>query len=577
MRDLSKQILEDPETINDLTIEEASELRKHMNPLGNILTSEKCFVNMSVLNFSDEYQRKFVMTTMIGYLFRLVSEYEPEEIVERHREQTERIITQVRDIFDTPPAGTAKASGGASEKEKLIEALCAEHSLLSATSNELVEELRLRHADYKKKATKSAQGVIQQFLNRHFNFNPDTHLRGSHSTSEEDPERPSDRREEIMRKCKIAEAAPAVEEKLRSRPDAMYSYMRQNLLRAYQDTVQSAKLVKDSLTTMMDPVLDIGDKQGILLKKYRDMMNRVADMKKVVEPLSTADTLASWKVNPPVDVFHQIQRYMTNHYEQLRECQHAFYNEKPDLEFGVIVYKSFGDEESARRHRNQHGSEFRSEVVTVENSGITLLGPFKENRNRVAFYEKNIEVMKRMMEQMELDHKLGQDLMKKQVKKKKRENIQRDGPDAKGLHDYSKSMNTVRDLGAKKGLTKEDEEKLQEAQTQIDDFNTPDEAIQIDMFFPQEVDGETRLGKKKFYTQAEAPLHLQENSEYHEEYQPVRDGTMSDAYTTKTITSSKGEKRTITVVDTANSSNMAPGTSNGNSGTVSGKGKEEAE
>jgi hypothetical protein len=136
-------------------------------------------------------------------------------------------------------------------------------------------------------------------------------------------------------------------------------------------------------------------------------------MKKVAEPLASADTLHAWKVDPPVDVFHQFDRYLTNHYEQIREVVEALYDEKPDFEYAAIVYDSFKTPEAAREYKIAHEGEFRSEVLTLENSGVSLIGPFRENRQRVDFYNKHTEIMKRMMKQLESDHKLGKDLMEK--------------------------------------------------------------------------------------------------------------------------------------------------------------------
>jgi hypothetical protein len=204
----------------------------------------------------------------------------------------------------------------------------------------------------------------------------------------------------------------------------------------------------------------------------------------------------------------------------------------------------------AAQYRKQHEAEFRAEVLTLENTGVSLIGPFKENRNRVEFYNKNVEIMKRMMEQMEKDHKLGKDLMEKQVKQKKRENIARDGPDAPGLREYSRAMNTMAELGAKKVLTREEQDKLNEARAVKEDAEVPADAIQIDMFVPStDEDGEAKLTRRKMYTQAEAPLHLQEGSKYHEQYQPKRDegSSLVESYATKTIISKTGEKREIKV------------------------------
>jgi|TARA_R110002153_G_scaffold273997_3_gene446405 hypothetical protein len=508
LRELSAKLADEPEHINNLTDEQAIDLQKYLNPLGNVVSSDREYANVSIMNWKEAYMKKLMMTSLTGYIYRLQNEYEP--------------TAEIKYLEDR------------------LDAAC-----VGKTESE-VTALRADHTKYVATLTKTTRGVIKKFLDRNFEYNPDMHLRSAKSTNPTDPERDPGA---IARACETAGRAPAIEAKLSAKPEAMYSYLRSNMLNSYQLTVQSAAEVKSSLNVLLDTELSPADKHGILLKKYKGIVDIATDMKKIAEPLSTADTLAAWNVETPIDAFHQYDRYVTNHYEQLREVCASVYNEKPDIEFSIAYYKSFETPEDAASHRNQHESDFRAEVLTIENAGITLLGPFKENRGRVEFYNKNTEIMKRMMTQMESDHKLGKDLMEKKVKKAKKRNIEREGPDDPGLAAYSKAMNTVQELGAKKVLTREEHEKLKAANTVREDAEIPDDAIQVDMFTPvTNEDGETTLEKNLFYSQAETPLHLQDDSEFGEKYQPARTGSLKAAYTTKKIVSKTGETKTIKTV-----------------------------
>ena len=515
LRNLSTKIAEDPDLLNEMDFEQTTQMRKYLNPLGNVIADKKCFVNMSLVNWRDRYFRRFYVTSLIGYSYRMLEEYSPDEELDREKRR-----------FD-------KSVEGIDDKEKLA-ALTEDHK----ERNVLI--------------TKAAQRLVRNFLNRNFDFNPDFHLRGSHSGNDKDPER-KDKSEAIRDNCKIASAAPHIESKLSPKPEETYKYLRSNLLTTYQTVTEITDVLKSVLNVTLDDSLDLADAQGILFKKYKLLADITADMKKIAEPIALADTVSAWKVDPPADVFHQFDRYVTNHYEQLRDVVQALYNEKSDFEYAIVLYNSFKTQEAAKKYRVQHENEFKSDVVTVENSAVTLLGPFKENRERVDFYNKNTEVMKRMMEQVELDHKLGGDIMAKEVKSKKRKNIAEAGPDAPGLASYSKAMNVVSELGAKKVLTKDETDKLsdakQEARDIKEDYEVPDDAIQVDMFFPQGADGETTLGKKKFYTQAEAPSFMQDPSRMDDQYQPLRTDSQSlnDAYKKKTILGRNGKKKEVNV------------------------------
>jgi hypothetical protein len=513
LKALSEKIASDPQAVYDMSPEELSEMQKYLNPLGNIVSENKSYINLSIVNWTEKYIRKLTTTALIGYIYRLQMEYLPEDEIEASR-------------------------------------LRMEAKLKTCSEPQEIADVRAEHDRETKLLTRTARSMVKKFLDRNFNYNPDHHLRAAHSENAADPERVS-RAEGIKRACRTAEKATGIETKLESKPDMTYKWMRNGILQSYQTAVEVTDVTKRILGTILDPELSNSDKQGILLKRYKQMVEITNDMKKIAEPIAAADTLSAWKVDPPADAFHQFDRYLTNHYEQIREVCAALYNEKPDMEFAVIFYKSFETEEAAAQHRNQHESNFRAEVLTIENSGVTLIGPFKENRERVLFYNKNIEIMKRMMEQVETDHKLGKDLMVKTVGKQKKKNIKEVGPDSAGLKDYSRAMNQMAADGAKKILSKDDEDALAKEAAEREDRMVPENAIQIDMFYPQTgLDGETTLSKKKFYSQAEAPLHLQEGSEFHGQYQPVRADTLSvtEAYDTKTVISKTGEKKSVKVL-----------------------------
>ncbi len=515
LRELCSKIAANPDAINDLDIEQIVAVRNYLHPLGTVISEKKCYVNLSMVNWREKYLRKLHMTALVGYLFRTMEEYEPDDELEKENSRFKAACAQF-------PQDT--------------EALTAEH-------NERVTLIK-----------STARGIVRQFLNRNFNFNPDKHLRGSHSENKSDPER-KPKEQAIRDVCATAARAKEVDQKLTARKEQTYSYLRAHLLTTYNAAVETTALLKSILSVIKDPATNIEDKQGILLKKYKQLSNLVLDMKKIADPLASADVLSAWQVDPPVDVFHQFDRYLTNHYEHLREVVQALYNEKSDFEFGVILYNTSKSADAAREYRIQHENEFRSEVTTVESGAVTLLGPFKENRQRMDFYNKNTEIMKRMMEQLDADHKLGKDLMEKQLKNAKKKNILEAGPDAPALANYTRELKIAQDLsGANRVLSKEEKEKmadaLKTAQEIKEDYEVPDDGIQVDILFPEtNTAGQVELKRTKFYTQAEAPLHMQEGSAYTDRYQPVRPpGTPLDAaYQTKVIKGRKGKKLEIRV------------------------------
>ena len=331
---------------------------------------------MSLINWKEKYLRKLHTTALIGYLYRTLEEYEPEQELEREKSRWSK------------EASTALAED--------LPRLKKEHE----------ERLRL--------IATTANGIVEQFLNRNFEYNPDRHLRGAHAETAGDPERA-----DKYNKIKSSVLNEEIDDKLKSRPENLYKYTRGVLLSTYQCAVETQDVVKSVSQLLEDPTTSVEDKQGILYKKYNQLGEITTDMGKVARPLAELDTYGAFQVNPPVELSYNFDRYLTNHYEQLRDVVTAVYAEKSDIEYAVVLYDVHKTAEDAHNYRVQHKDEFRSEVFAVDNSAVNLIGPFKENRDRVEYYNKNTEVLKLMHSQLEADHKLGKDLMEKTVRREK--------------------------------------------------------------------------------------------------------------------------------------------------------------
>jgi len=134
---------------------------------------------------------------------------------------------------------------------------------------------------------------------------------------------------------------------------------------------------------------------------------------------------------PPMDVFHRWTYYTDSNYEEIRTAVQDLYADKPDLEFAINPYSQFESAEDAEKFVRKHSDEVIADVVTLNNSSWNLLGSFKKNRERINFYNNNTAVVEEIFKQMEADKKLGADLMRKRVRRKKKKNIEEVGADPK--------------------------------------------------------------------------------------------------------------------------------------------------
>lgn len=472
--ELVANFLVNPERAKEYTIEQLNEVRKRIDPIGNIIKSNESYINISIINMREDYIRKLTMTGLVGYLYRVLHEYVPEPEVQKITSKWEKVIAAA----DTQEA-----------KQKAAQDRDAEIKLATATVRRLVEG----------------------FVGRHFKYNPDKHLRGAHGANKADPERPDPA---VLKQQYQSGQSSALQ------GDALNA-LQDNLLSGYQTVAAANDIIKDIQKAFTEGN-DIEDKIAILRGQQMALERKVSTLREHLGPIARAESVTQF-VEPPIDVFYHLDRYIANHYEQLREVVGAVYNEKPDIELAAIYYDHFDTPEAARDHQIMHADDFRAGVFTISNTGVTFIGPFKKNRERVDFYNKNTDILKKMVEQMEQDHKLGKDIMEKEKMAKKIRNVREAGPDAPGLAEYIKTVGIAQELGGKSTLTREEQEQLNKANKIKDAVEGTDDAIEVGMFYPTiGPDGEQTLSKTAFYSQAEAPLHLQDGSVYVDKYQPKR-------------------------------------------------------
>lgn len=436
LQNLIDDLLANPEKISSLTPQQVIEAQKELLVHGTAAqVKEKSWINLSILNNREEWLKKFLVTSLIGFLYRTAEEYDPME-------------TRTTSVPDARPAG-------------------------------FNAEL--------------AKYAVTSFLDRNFNYDPDRHAKSAYKDNTDDPERVP--RHEAFRKAMETSRAARVENTLSAEAITQYS-SRLSALSARAADIAARPLDDDARIVL----------RGI----SNEMASLTSELKAVTAGRLAAETSAAYRIDPPADLFHHIGRYINNHFEQLREATTVLYAEKPDIEFAIMYYGTFRDEKSAIDHKHKNESLFASTVYTIENSGWTLMGPFKKNRERIDFYNKNTEVLKRMFEQHEQDGKVVEDMLKRRVRKAKADNIAVAGPDDPGLTKYKDALGTVEKYGAKNVLTKEERDELNRAIRVKENAEVPENAVQVDVF---KTDDDGSFTRTKFYTEAEAPKFMEDQIE----------------------------------------------------------------
>lgn len=412
----------DSSLIDTLTDEQVTELRKKMNPYGRTIEGKDKLTCLSITNLSEQYMRKFLMTSLIGFLYRQCDEHE----------LADGEPTSPLDDFNDFMEKFSLARDAALVSAEWLRVFAADHVGVEECALTLEEKAdRLNHS----RLVERGEGfkrrlVVRQFLDSLFQFNPDSHVRSAYSDNPLDPER----------------VVPA----------------------------QMARKDEDG------EALEESDAQRSVSKFVKHI--------------------------PPADVFHRWTYYTDCNYEELRTAVQDLYCEKPDLEFAINPYAQFDDQESSEKFIQKHKTEVIADICTLTNGKWNLCGSFKKNRERINFYNEKTAVIEEIFKQMESDKKLGADLMRKRVKRKKKKNIEESGADPEAFINYKKENTSSFEVMGAEPVLKDDVNEVSVQSSGIHD-ECPYDAVQVDVFDFR--NGGAIVEKSEFFTEAESPKTLE--------------------------------------------------------------------
>lgn len=301
-----------------------------------------------------------------------------------------------------------------------------------------------------------AYQIVKEFLSKWLEYDPDVHVKSGHNANSVAKTLSEDKKKDS------ADPERPTLETIRQKPDVKPED--KDLYRV----LTSDKKTQDSVMHVMhDSTL------RYVLAKLLQSPDDTNRFKMYLSHVSPADELrAAIDIIPPQDTFHRWQYYMDVNYEKIRSIIESIYGVKPDLEDAVFFHKQVeGTEDEIEKERNEfkmkHHNDLNTDVLSIFGGKWTLIGSFSQNRDRIDFYNKNTEVIKRIMDRITEDQKIGKELMKDRIVKLKAQNISKDGPDAPGLVQYKNQNSELLALGAQKALSHEDMLRLNKAKGDI--------------------------------------------------------------------------------------------------------------
>jgi hypothetical protein len=301
--------------------------------------------------------------------------------------------------------------------------------------------------------------IVQEFLENLFQFDPDEHVRSAHRPQPKDPER---------KPVKTPAAKRAVQHLMKT--DS-----------SFKEDMDKAKALKElKEKTCEKSQLNSLDSKDLQSEELSVDSNSV-------ERFTT-------EMIPPVDTFGRFNRYFEVNYDKLREVTNDLYCEKPDLDRAICAHAWHDTRDDADLYINKHKDEMIAEVTVAHSGKWCFFAPFEKVRSSARYFNSQTIVLEEMLKQIEQDSRLGQDLMKKRVIKKKKKNIEEVGPDDPGFAKWKAQNTTLADMGA--WSQKNDNSMAPE--------DCPEDSVAVDVFSFSK--GGASVEKSTFFTEAEAPV-----------------------------------------------------------------------
>jgi hypothetical protein len=593
------EMLLNPELVSN---DQLIELQKKLNPYINLTNNEeRQIAACSYTNLREDYIRRFTITSLVSFIFQVLHEHEvpKEKLIFKNEKINSPCFTikELKDKLSALQLVLSEAEDAEIEEIKLKKDLNMKELLEEDSTDNIYSNLNkkiysleekkigliftLTHmikefgvvADTKITSIKDvackypgikdiiknkkpsnkefniipesqAKDIINDFLIRWLSFDPSYHIREGHNL------------DKIKTEVKKAIDGQDITIDPEDPGHLTIESLRSKIVPTKEDAMNLEYLFKDkrACSSAINIIRDANLYEPI---KYMLSSDDTIDrFKQYLMPLQKL------KLNniPPQDTFHRWNYFTEVNYEEIRTITECLYPERPDLDWAVAIWTTFkGTDEELDKQFNdycqKHQDELPSSIRSIEIGKWTLLGDFKENRKNLQFYNKNTEVLKRIIDRHTEDKKIGTELMRNRVRQVKAKNIEEEGPDAPGLKNYKSAVSSDgKDLsskGVEKVITPEEMKRLEKTRgnlkaakelevleeyenimkgldeikkyrelttEEIDKYskaeliikqakemlNVPDDAIQVDVFTTDAKSG--TFSKSHFYTKCEEAL-----------------------------------------------------------------------
>lgn len=426
--------------------QELLEALRNTNPYNvNVKSNvpEETTLTFCFTNNTEEYQKKFLTTAILSYLFRSNDEWGVPEGVP---------VVDTFDYFMNPDKREEYLS-----PPKL------------PNGEQIGEELAKKYADTK--AMMDKRFIVLEFLLNVFGFDPDRDVKSSYSPIPIDPNR------EIVNTPAAKAAMIAEDKKTKLTPET----------KEFKDTVKRTVIGRDG-------------KKMTLAAKAGDRSAKIetTDMKDASLPHY------GYEILPPVDLYAKFNRYLIQNFEELQKVVYDVYGVKDLLEYAILPLAVHKSREEYEAYKRENATKLVMSLVNVNFGAWSMMAHYKKNLEATQIFSSSNRLLESMQRKLIEDAKIGEELTKKRVMRKKAENEKQYGKPSEAFMNNMKTNpnKLVTEYKMANPLGNEAmEQKVADPQDTHPDC--PDDAVAVDVFTIK--DGGRSVHKSVMYTEAQAP------------------------------------------------------------------------
>jgi hypothetical protein len=504
-----REIADDYDKINSLSPDEVLQLSRSLNPYAynpaqGQYTERKRYAICSYTNFLGEYMRKFSMTSLVAFVFRMLQEWDvpadvrrwvPKKVAEESAvdakaldldelvERLEVLLEMAKQTRKEKEGNEGELAGAAlglsmyahmlSEDIKRKMPKTLEQARMTpevkAEFDKFPEAVKKRYTSIESAIevpAKVAKGIIEHFLKEYLEYDPLANVKSAAAESDAPRILPPSEQEKADKL--------AADQKDQVTVDGYTLAKFKEIRAAHALASEEATAGKEHVGTVFATPLNYNAASAVLNNEaLLDAVVYFASEPEQWEKVRCYLDPAVEKVLdlvPPQDTLHRWGYFTEVNYEDLRKATELVYNDRPYLEWAMGLWDVIeGTPEECKAkyeaYKDRHAEELPMDIKMVEFGGWTPFADLRANREKIEFYNKNTGIIQKILDRHAEDAKMGKDMVKNRVKVSKAKNIREQGPDHPDLKNYTESAGpNMQAMGAVKGLDKEQMKRLAAAQ-----------------------------------------------------------------------------------------------------------------